>query len=239
MAIFLALRSFLPLLHGMVVSVLMDNTTSLSCVNGQGGTVSQSLCCLTVEFWTWCQDHNIFVATAYVPGLQNVTADRLRLPVPHEWELNWTYLEPVILQWGFPEIDVFTSKSNKKCSLFCSHGGNDPRSLGDNLLLSWAGQHIYLFLPLALMVRIVNKLLRERPTRTLIAMVATPVMVPSLVGPGGEGSLPFPSGSRLVDGSEGPSSLPRCAKPQFDGLETSLVSFPEKAQHVLLNSRKP
>lgn len=95
--------------------VLMDNTTALSYVNWQGGTVSRSLCHLALDLWKWYQEHRIYVVAAHVPGLQNVTADHLsrgHLSL-HKWELHWTYLKPVFRRWGFPDIDVFAPQSNK------------------------------------------------------------------------------------------------------------------------------
>lgn len=77
----------------------------------------------------WCQEHGICVVAAHVLGLQNVIADRLsrsHLPL-HEWELNWTYLEPVFMKWEFPDIDVFAPRSNKKVQSLLLPGREQPK----------------------------------------------------------------------------------------------------------------
>ncbi len=54
MAAFLTLKFFQGQVAGADVKVHMDNTTVVAYINHQGGTVSQSLCRLTVKLWVWC-----------------------------------------------------------------------------------------------------------------------------------------------------------------------------------------
>lgn len=64
---------------------------------------------------------------------------------------------------GVPSVGV----PSPSADCFVPGGGNNPRSLGDSLLLPWLGCHIYLFPPLPLMFRVVNKLPQETPTGLL------------------------------------------------------------------------
>lgn len=63
----------------------------------------------------------------------------------HEMELDELSLQRVFHQCGTPDIDVFAMAANKKCALFCTRGGQDPRSLGDGLLLDWTVWFLYVF----------------------------------------------------------------------------------------------
>lgn len=48
-AVLLAVRAFLPHLTGHVVAIRSDNTTAISYINKQGGTMSRTLCKLALE----------------------------------------------------------------------------------------------------------------------------------------------------------------------------------------------
>lgn len=73
-AIFLALLFCLPIVQGSVVSIFTDNSTALSYINHQGGTLSHTLCHLSLQLWEWCQQHNVFIVATHVPGVQNTRA---------------------------------------------------------------------------------------------------------------------------------------------------------------------
>lgn len=72
------------------------------CINRQGGTVSPSLCKVAVELWEDCITMMVHRRAVHVPRIQNVEADRLiRVEVlPHKWELNQRYLQPLFQLWG-------------------------------------------------------------------------------------------------------------------------------------------
>lgn len=76
-AVFHAVRAFLPHLTGQVVAVRSDNTTAVSYINRQGGTVSRTLCYLALELWILCIHHDIYLVATHVPGEQNSLADSL------------------------------------------------------------------------------------------------------------------------------------------------------------------
>ncbi|XP_015278969.1 PREDICTED: uncharacterized protein LOC107120714, partial [Gekko japonicus] len=104
------------LLLGKCVMVLTDNTTALSYINRQGGTVSQRLCNLAIQLWKLCIDNDIFLVATHIPGHMNVQADhlsRVRLSL-HDWGMNLKYLLLLFHKWGTPRVDVFANRSNRK-----------------------------------------------------------------------------------------------------------------------------
>lgn len=169
LTVLLAIRSFAPVLQGHSVAVLSDNTTAVSYINRQGGTVSRSLCKLALRLWDFCLANDIFPATTHVPGDNNTLADALSrdLSSCHEWELNDQYLTPIFHTWGKPTLDAFATTTNAKCEKFCSRGGRDQKSVGDGLLFDWMNHSVYAFPPLPLILRVLQKLL-DCPTLTLL-----------------------------------------------------------------------
>lgn len=101
-AVLLAIRAILPHLTGHVVAVRSDNTTAVSYINKQGGTVSRTLCKLALDIWTLCIQRNIFLVATHVPGVQNVLADALSRDhiTTHEWSIKLKYLHPIFRAWG-------------------------------------------------------------------------------------------------------------------------------------------
>lgn len=77
--ILLVIWWFLQILTGQMIAVRCNNTTTVSYVNKQGGTVSWSLCHLAMDIWNlYIQNSNIPRAT-HVLGEENIMADILKL----------------------------------------------------------------------------------------------------------------------------------------------------------------
>lgn len=153
LAIYLALMSFSHRLRGRTVQVLSDNSTAVAYLNRQGGMVSTSRCRLAFSLWEFCIRNSIHPVALHV----------------HEMEINWTYLSQLFTCWGMPDVDVFATQRNKKCNEFCCRKGTDPRSLGNGLLLPWVLQYLFMFSPVPLIPRVLQKLSREKPRCILIA----------------------------------------------------------------------
>lgn len=164
-----AIRTFLPKLSGHQVAILSDNTTAVSYINCQGGTVSHYLCKLAIEIWKLCITNGFHISVTHVPGTENNLADSLsrRSSVTHEWELNDALLWQIFHKWGKPLIDVFAIQQNSKCTQFCVRGGRDPMSMEDGLLLNWSNRHLYLFLPLPLITKVLQKL-QDHPAEAVV-----------------------------------------------------------------------
>lgn len=89
-----------------------------------------------------------------------------------DWLCRFLYLFnniSAIKWWGYPQIDVFTDRSNSKCPSFCTREGTDPLSLGDSLHLDWSSLFLYLFPPLPLLPWVLHKLQSQLAHRILLA----------------------------------------------------------------------
>jgi len=77
MAVFLALKYFLPQLRGCHVLVRVDNTVAVSYINPQGGLRSHNLNRIARQIFLWAQEKFLSIREVYIPGHLNVGADLL------------------------------------------------------------------------------------------------------------------------------------------------------------------
>ena len=83
-----------------------------------------------------------------------------------EWEINPALLEPVFLQWGTPQVDLFATFFNRKVDQFVSPYP-DPRALHvDALSISWQAMGLlYAFPPFNLFLQFCLSLDRVQDAR--------------------------------------------------------------------------
>lgn len=172
LAIDRALKHFLPYLKGLSVVIHGDNTTSLAYLRKQGGTKSENLSILAENILTWCHLNNITISVEFVPGKLNVLADQLSRassPIPTEWSLHFSVLEPVWRLWGRPHVDLFATRFNSKLPLFVSPYP-DPQALAVNAFaMHWENLCVYAYPPISLLPKVLEKFRKERPSMILIA----------------------------------------------------------------------
>ena len=77
LAIFLAIRGFLPLLRGQTVSLFTDNTSALSYLRKEGVTRSSTLNEVAQATLRLCESSGLRLLPQFVPGRLNVLADSL------------------------------------------------------------------------------------------------------------------------------------------------------------------
>ena len=122
-ALFLGLQAFREDVIGHHVSAMCDNSTVVTYVNKQGGTVSRALCLLTSRLLRWTESFDIHLNARYLPGHANVLADLLSRRgqvVGTEWSLHPQVARSLLHVWGNPSIDLFATCLNAKLPLYCS-----------------------------------------------------------------------------------------------------------------------
>ena len=119
-------------------------------------------------------DMRIYIS--HVPGVENVFPDALsRMDVAGDYELTEeAYQRGVAFLRVRPTIDLFASASNKKIERFCSlpTARVVEQSLGDAWMSPWTGETPYVFPPIQLMARVLQKLKRDA---VKVAVVVFPV----------------------------------------------------------------
>ena len=76
-AVSVALRSFKDQCQNQTVLVATDNSTVVTYVNKQGGTLSVEMCALLWKIMTWCHRYHITLKARHIPGCLNMMADLL------------------------------------------------------------------------------------------------------------------------------------------------------------------
>ncbi|KAJ8043910.1 TBC1 domain family member 10B [Holothuria leucospilota] len=122
MAVHLAISKWGPLLKNHEVSVLCDNSTTVSYINRQGGTRSTSLCINTWDLLHLCRHYNILIRASHLAGQENVMADALSRGnlQETEWSLSQVWANHIFQIYDKPMLDLFATPSNAKLPVFCT-----------------------------------------------------------------------------------------------------------------------
>ncbi|XP_067233771.1 uncharacterized protein [Chanodichthys erythropterus] len=169
-AVFRALRYFLPDLRGHHVLVQSDNMSVVSYINRQGGLRSRQLCKLAHQILLWSQGKLLSLRAAYIPGHQNVGADILSRqgPRPGEWRLHPEVVELIWEKFGRAQVDLFASKETSHCPLWFSLTHPAPLGL-DAMVQTWLRLRLYAFPPIALLPGVLERVRRDGVHLILVA----------------------------------------------------------------------
>ena len=169
-AAFFCLKAFCKNKTRLHVLLKLDNTTAVAYINKKGGTISASCNKLAKDIWNWAKGQDIWITASHVPGVKNTTADlRSRLFYDNkEWSLNERVAKSFFDQFGKPEIDLFASRLNTKCSKYASCKP-DPDAYRINAFsLCWLNLNSYIFPPFSIVGRVLAKLAQDRATVLVI-----------------------------------------------------------------------
>lgn len=85
-----------------------------------------------------------------------------------EWELSNAAFREIVLNFGEPEIDIFASRFNNKCSKFISWN-RDPDAYAINAFtLPWSDFYFYGFPPFAIILKTLRKIIHDKATGILV-----------------------------------------------------------------------
>ncbi|KAL1270896.1 hypothetical protein QQF64_029912 [Cirrhinus molitorella] len=170
LAVFLALRRFLPLLRHKHVLVRTDNTATVAYINHQGGLRSRRLSQLACHLLLWSQTRLKSLRAVHVPGELNRAADVLsrQLTLPGEWRLHPQTVQLIWSRFGEAQVDLFASPESSHCQLFFSL---TQAPLGrDALAHSWPrGLRKYAFPPVSLLAQTLCKIREDEEQVLLVA----------------------------------------------------------------------
>ena len=101
----------------------LGNTTAVAYINKKEGTISASCKKLAKDIQNWAKGQDISISASHVPGVKNTTAGiRSRLLYDNkEWPLNERVAKPLFDHFGKPEINLFASCLNTKCTKYTSY----------------------------------------------------------------------------------------------------------------------
>ncbi|KAL7290380.1 hypothetical protein TKK_0016072 [Trichogramma kaykai] len=140
-AAFFGLKVFAADLRMSDILLRIDNSTTIAYVNKMGGTRSKKLNALAKVIWKWCESRGLRLYASYISFSDNFIADiESRKVEPEiEYELNSELFVKICEEYGVPEIDLFASRANAKCSKYVSWK-RDPESMTRPLSTSSAAK---------------------------------------------------------------------------------------------------
>ncbi|XP_063975160.1 uncharacterized protein LOC135161487 [Diachasmimorpha longicaudata] len=153
----------------------IDNTTAIAYINKMGGTRFQRYNKLAREIWQWAELRKIILIASYIPSKENIIADSLsRIKnIDTEWELNEIYYKEIIRNFGVPEIDLFASELNTKCTRFISWKPEGRSLYVDAFTITWDKWDVYAFPPFSLILKALAKIKREKAEGILVEIITS------------------------------------------------------------------
>ncbi len=178
LAVFRALKHFLPDLRNHNVLVRTDNTAVVSYINHQGGLRSRPLCKLAHQILVWSQDKFLSLRAVYIPGHLNVGADILSRqgPRPGEWRLHPEMVKQIWRVFGQAQVDLFATHQTSHCPLWYSLTHPAPLGL-DAMVQTWPRLRLYAFPPIALLPGVLESAPGRGPAVASSPVLAGPSMV--------------------------------------------------------------
>ena len=170
LAVYRALKHFLPDLRDHHVLVRTDNTSVVSYINHQGGLRSRPLYKLAHQILVWSQDKLLSLRAVYIPGKLNVGADILSRqgPRPGEWKLHPEVVEQIWRIFGRAQVDLFATQETAQCPLWFSLVHPAPLGL-DAMVQTWPRLRLYAFPPIALLPGVLARVRRDGVRLLLVA----------------------------------------------------------------------
>ena len=162
-AVFLGIKALFPHSSPISLLILCDHTPTVNYINNMGGTKSRFLCSLTLEIWDYCLSHNIWLKASYLPGLYNIRADSLSRVFSdnHDYSLTSLWFTKLHSYFDFClDIDLFASRINHHLPRYSSLLPDPGAEFIDAFSSPWSG-NVYLFPPIVLLSRVINKFCSE------------------------------------------------------------------------------
>ncbi len=158
LAVFRALKHFLPDLRNHNVLVRTDNTAVVSYINHQGGLRSRPLYKLAHQILVWSQDKFLSLRAVYIPGHLNLGADILSRqgPRPGEWRLHPEVVKQIWRILGQAQVDLFATHQTSHCPLWYSLTHPAPLGL-DAMVQTWPRLRLYAFPPIVLLPGVLER----------------------------------------------------------------------------------
>lgn len=164
LAAFIALKIFAKYSFDCQILLRVDNSTAVAYINKMGGIQYPHLTEITRNIWDWCESKNLFVFASYIKSRDNCVADyESRKTHPDiEWELSDWAFETLTCTFGYPNIDLFASRINKKCDTYISWH-RDPDAIAiDSFTVSWSHYFFYAFPPFSIILKTLRKIITDK-----------------------------------------------------------------------------
>ena len=152
------LSDFLPQsANGCKLLWRTDNSTALSYIRREGGTVSLHLLEIARRILLLLHRRRISILPVYISSEENLQADAAsRLQSIPDWRLPRVLFSRLTSVWGEPEIDLFATKESAQVERFFAWNDEEDAEAIDALAREWNFTLAYAFPPPQLIPRVVK-----------------------------------------------------------------------------------
>ena len=160
----LALKVFIsdflpPSADGRSLLWRTDNTTALSYIKKEGGTISLPLLIVAREILLELHRRRIEIVPVFVASEENLHADAAsRLQSLPDWHLPRLIFDRIAILWGCPDIDLFATKESSQVQRFFAWGRDEEAEAFDALAQLWNFKLAYAFPPPQIIPRVLQKI---------------------------------------------------------------------------------
>jgi len=168
-----AVRAYTKKMTDIHIHMKLDNKTAVAYIMKMGGTRSKVLLSVAQEMWKYCLENRITLTAEYLPGVQNVEADRQSRV--YQDNSNWSLQKEAFLMinrlMGPLEIDMFADRLNTQLEQYASWKPDPGAIATDAFTVNWDSSLAYLFPPFNQIGRCLQKVTRDKTT----AVIVTPI----------------------------------------------------------------
>ena len=124
--------------------------SALSYLMKMGGTQNKEIIAISKEIWEFELSKWTMITTEYMPGRLNVRADwaSRNFKDSSEWLLSPRVFQKICGKWGFPELDLFTSRACRQIRSYLSWKEDLYTLATDTFQQSWRYRGILYTFPL-------------------------------------------------------------------------------------------
>lgn len=172
MAAFYGLKIFASRFYNCNILLRIDNTTAIAYINKMGGIQFTHLNKVARDIWQWCEKRSIFVFASYIQSGENTVADfesRKPVNIDTEWEIADYAFSQITLSFGAPELDLFASIQNCKCSRYASWKLDPNSEFVDAFTSNWKNIKFYAFPPFSLLNKVLHKIKMDKAEGIVVA----------------------------------------------------------------------
>ncbi len=164
LAVEFGLKSLLGQLKNKHIQIFSDNTTAVAFVRKMGGCKSRRCNAVALRIWNWALQRNNWLSIAYIPGVDNVKADKESREFNDrtEWKLNVREFQYMVKHFQeVPDVDLFASRLNFQLPRYVSWNPDPGAIATDAFTLMWTTGTYYAFPPFSLIARVLQKTIQD------------------------------------------------------------------------------
>ena len=149
-AVYVRVKSFLPILRGKHVCISSDNSTTVCYLNAMGESKSPPCKKLAESVGMCCMENDIWLTACHLPGVLDVEVhvdeSFRQFNKRTKWQLQPGILRKITDLLDTPEIDLFGCRLNNQFPKYVSWTPDPVACHVDAFSFSWSGKFVYIFL---------------------------------------------------------------------------------------------